>query len=110
MQVTAVRLNFCGKNGVPVLSLDVGGGVVDRVERRDGVVLVVALEIREDVVGPTVADGLKWVGVHAADLTGLPGDWFLGEISYKIGITQSHHQFIKSLINYILANVLKIKK
>ena len=62
MQVTAVRLNFCGKNGVPVLSLDVGGGVVDRVERRDGVVLVVvvvALEIREDVVSPTVADGLK---------------------------------------------------
>ena len=59
MQVTAVRLNFCGKNGVPVLSLDVDGGVVDRVERRDGVVLVVALEIREDVVGPTVADGLK---------------------------------------------------
>ena len=59
MQVTAVRLNFCGKNGVAVLSLDVGGGVVDRVERRDGVVLVVALEIREDVVGPTVADGLK---------------------------------------------------
>ena len=59
MQVTAVRLNFCGKNGVPVLSLDVGGGVVDRVEHRDGVVLVVALEIREDVVGPTVADGLK---------------------------------------------------
>ena len=59
MQVTAVRLNFCGKNGVPVLSLDVGGGVVDRVERRDGVVLVVALEIREDVVSTTVADGLK---------------------------------------------------